>query len=107
MCRWLENEVLLLSMSPSEVKNLNEQILTFFYPFLKSPHQRKPEGSPETELTLLLTSGLHLTPPFGLMSWRGYEDKTNEIEAVRLILITYRLGMLLELCCMICSRKSL
>lgn len=85
MCRWLENEVLLLSMSSLEVKNLNEQILNFL--FLHKLHQREPEGSPETELTLLLTSGLHLTLPFGLLSWHGYEDKTNEI-AVRLILIT-------------------
>lgn len=105
MCRWLENEVPLLSMSLSEAKNLNEQFLTFFFfnPFLKSSHQRKPERSPETELTLLLTNGLH----FWSHELAYYENKTNEIEAVRLVLITYRLGMLLELCCMICSHKSL
>lgn len=60
-CTRLKDRVFFLPVSPSEVKNLNEQILIFLLPSQNHLQVKKArEGGPKTEITLLLTNRLLL-----------------------------------------------
>lgn len=82
-------------MSPSEIKNLNEQILTFFNSLPKLPSVKESQrGSTETEIALLLTSRLHLNRPSD-----PWVDMATHIKQVTQKLTTYRLWRPLALLC--------